>query len=188
MPWQGGECAARRPSRPGRRSRRRRFRSARAGTRRTSSPRARSRAGRGVRRRGAAREAHRLRRASSCTRRTATCCTSSSRRLRTGATTTTARTACGSRSRWRGRCAMSGRRNGRSAPHHGSDWAEGGLGRPTTRWRYARELEGLGFDYVCVSGGALVAAREDPGGARLPGAASPRRSSKERASRCAPSA
>lgn len=38
----------------------------------------------------------------------------------------------------------------------GNDWMEGGLG-PEHAVAYARELEKLGFDYVCVSSGALVA-------------------------------
>ncbi len=37
----------------------------------------------------------------------------------------------------------------------GNDWMEGGLG-PDDAVLYARELERLGFDYVCVSSGALV--------------------------------
>jgi 2,4-dienoyl-CoA reductase-like NADH-dependent reductase (Old Yellow Enzyme family) len=37
----------------------------------------------------------------------------------------------------------------------GSDWMEGGLG-PDDAVAYARELERLGFDYVCVSSGSLV--------------------------------
>lgn len=36
-----------------------------------------------------------------------------------------------------------------------NDWAEGGLG-PDDAVTYARELERLGFDYVCVSSGGLV--------------------------------
>ena len=36
-----------------------------------------------------------------------------------------------------------------------SDWAEGGAG-PEDAVAYARELERLGFDYVCVTSGALV--------------------------------
>jgi len=36
-----------------------------------------------------------------------------------------------------------------------SDWAEGGLG-PDDAVAYARELERVGFDYVCVSSGGLV--------------------------------
>jgi len=36
-----------------------------------------------------------------------------------------------------------------------SDWTEGGLG-PEDAVPYARELERLGFDYVCVSSGAMV--------------------------------
>jgi len=36
-----------------------------------------------------------------------------------------------------------------------NDWAEGGLG-PDDAVAYARELERLGFDYVCVSSGGLV--------------------------------
>jgi 2,4-dienoyl-CoA reductase-like NADH-dependent reductase (Old Yellow Enzyme family) len=38
----------------------------------------------------------------------------------------------------------------------GNDWVEGGLG-PQDAVAYARELKGIGFDYVCVSSGALVA-------------------------------
>jgi 2,4-dienoyl-CoA reductase-like NADH-dependent reductase (Old Yellow Enzyme family) len=38
----------------------------------------------------------------------------------------------------------------------GSDWIEGGLG-PDDAVAYARELERLGFDYVCVSSGSLLA-------------------------------
>jgi 2,4-dienoyl-CoA reductase-like NADH-dependent reductase (Old Yellow Enzyme family) len=38
----------------------------------------------------------------------------------------------------------------------GSDWMEGGLG-PQDAVAYARALEGIGFDYVCVSSGSLVA-------------------------------
>ena len=38
----------------------------------------------------------------------------------------------------------------------GSDWMEGGLG-PDDAVAYARELKRTGFDYVCVSSGALVA-------------------------------
>jgi 2,4-dienoyl-CoA reductase-like NADH-dependent reductase (Old Yellow Enzyme family) len=37
----------------------------------------------------------------------------------------------------------------------GSDWLEGGLG-PADAAAYARELERVGFDYVCVSSGGLV--------------------------------
>jgi 2,4-dienoyl-CoA reductase-like NADH-dependent reductase (Old Yellow Enzyme family) len=37
----------------------------------------------------------------------------------------------------------------------GNDWAEGGLG-PDDAVAYARELEQIGFDYVCVSSGGLV--------------------------------
>ena len=37
----------------------------------------------------------------------------------------------------------------------GNDWMEGGLG-PDDAVTYARELERIGFDYVCVSSGALV--------------------------------
>jgi 2,4-dienoyl-CoA reductase-like NADH-dependent reductase (Old Yellow Enzyme family) len=37
----------------------------------------------------------------------------------------------------------------------GSDWLEGGLG-PADAVAYARELERVGFDYVCVSSGGLV--------------------------------
>lgn len=37
----------------------------------------------------------------------------------------------------------------------GSDWAEGGLG-PDDAVAFARELHRIGFDYVCVSSGALV--------------------------------
>jgi 2,4-dienoyl-CoA reductase-like NADH-dependent reductase (Old Yellow Enzyme family) len=36
-----------------------------------------------------------------------------------------------------------------------NDWAEGGLG-PDDAVTYARELERVGFDYVCVSSGGLV--------------------------------
>lgn len=36
-----------------------------------------------------------------------------------------------------------------------NDWVEGGLG-PDDAVHYARELERIGFDYVCVSSGALV--------------------------------
>jgi 2,4-dienoyl-CoA reductase-like NADH-dependent reductase (Old Yellow Enzyme family) len=36
----------------------------------------------------------------------------------------------------------------------GSDWMEGGLG-PQDAVTYARELERIGFDYVCVSSGSL---------------------------------
>jgi 2,4-dienoyl-CoA reductase-like NADH-dependent reductase (Old Yellow Enzyme family) len=38
----------------------------------------------------------------------------------------------------------------------GSDWAQGGLG-PDDAVAYARALERVGFDYVCVSSGSLVA-------------------------------
>jgi NADPH2 dehydrogenase len=37
-----------------------------------------------------------------------------------------------------------------------NDWAEGGLG-PDDAVAYAKELKRIGFDYVCVSSGALVA-------------------------------
>ena len=37
----------------------------------------------------------------------------------------------------------------------GSDWMEGGLG-PDDAVAYARELERIGFDYVCVSSGSIV--------------------------------
>jgi 2,4-dienoyl-CoA reductase-like NADH-dependent reductase (Old Yellow Enzyme family) len=37
----------------------------------------------------------------------------------------------------------------------GSDWTEGGLG-PDDAVEYARELERIGFDYVCVSSGSIV--------------------------------
>ncbi len=37
----------------------------------------------------------------------------------------------------------------------GNDWMEGGLG-PEDAVAYARELKRIGFDYVCVSSGALV--------------------------------
>jgi 2,4-dienoyl-CoA reductase-like NADH-dependent reductase (Old Yellow Enzyme family) len=37
----------------------------------------------------------------------------------------------------------------------GNDWAEGGLG-PDDAVAYARELERIGFDYVCVSSGGLM--------------------------------
>src|SRR5699024_4719580 len=37
----------------------------------------------------------------------------------------------------------------------GSDWMEGGLG-PDDAAAYARALERVGFDYVCVSSGSLV--------------------------------
>jgi 2,4-dienoyl-CoA reductase-like NADH-dependent reductase (Old Yellow Enzyme family) len=37
----------------------------------------------------------------------------------------------------------------------GSDWAEGGLG-PEDAVAYARELERIGYDYVCVSSGSIV--------------------------------
>jgi 2,4-dienoyl-CoA reductase-like NADH-dependent reductase (Old Yellow Enzyme family) len=37
----------------------------------------------------------------------------------------------------------------------GSDWMEGGLG-PDDAVSYARELERIGFDYVCVSSGSIV--------------------------------
>ena len=37
----------------------------------------------------------------------------------------------------------------------GSDWMDGGLG-PDDAVAYARELKRIGFDYVCVSSGALV--------------------------------
>jgi NADPH2 dehydrogenase len=36
-----------------------------------------------------------------------------------------------------------------------NDWVEGGLG-PDDAVAYARELERIGFDYVCVSSGAMV--------------------------------
>jgi 2,4-dienoyl-CoA reductase-like NADH-dependent reductase (Old Yellow Enzyme family) len=39
----------------------------------------------------------------------------------------------------------------------GSDWMEGGLG-PDEAAAYARELERIGFDYVCVSSGSIVGA------------------------------
>ncbi len=39
----------------------------------------------------------------------------------------------------------------------GSDWMEGGLG-PEDAAAYARELERIGFDYVCVSSGSIVGA------------------------------
>jgi 2,4-dienoyl-CoA reductase-like NADH-dependent reductase (Old Yellow Enzyme family) len=38
---------------------------------------------------------------------------------------------------------------------NGSDWMEGGLG-PHDAVTYARELERIGFDYVCVSSGSVV--------------------------------
>src|SRR6267142_1421913 len=41
------------------------------------------------------------------------------------------------------------------------DWAEGGLG-PDDAVNFARELKRLGFDYVCVSSAALVAAQKMP--------------------------
>jgi 2,4-dienoyl-CoA reductase-like NADH-dependent reductase (Old Yellow Enzyme family) len=37
----------------------------------------------------------------------------------------------------------------------GSDWAEGGLG-PDDAVAYARELQRVGFDYVCLSSGSIV--------------------------------
>ncbi|HEX6321309.1 MAG TPA: NADH:flavin oxidoreductase/NADH oxidase [Burkholderiales bacterium] len=39
----------------------------------------------------------------------------------------------------------------------GSDWMDGGLG-PDDAAAYARELERIGFDYVCVSSGSIVGA------------------------------
>jgi len=41
------------------------------------------------------------------------------------------------------------------------DWMEGGLG-PEDAVNYARELERIGFDYVCVSSGALVSSAKIP--------------------------
>ncbi|TMH69536.1 MAG: oxidoreductase, partial [Betaproteobacteria bacterium] len=41
------------------------------------------------------------------------------------------------------------------------DWADGGLG-PDDAVAYAKELKRLGFDYVCVSSGALVAHQKLP--------------------------
>jgi len=41
------------------------------------------------------------------------------------------------------------------------DWAEGGLG-PEDGVNFAKELKRLGFDYVCVSSAALVAAQKMP--------------------------
>ena len=43
----------------------------------------------------------------------------------------------------------------------GNDWMEGGLG-PEDAVIYSRELEKIGFDYVCVSSGALVAEARVP--------------------------
>ena len=42
-----------------------------------------------------------------------------------------------------------------------NDWAEGGLG-PDDAVTFAKELRRLGFDYVCVSSGALVAGQKMP--------------------------
>jgi 2,4-dienoyl-CoA reductase-like NADH-dependent reductase (Old Yellow Enzyme family) len=42
-----------------------------------------------------------------------------------------------------------------------NDWVEGGLG-PDDAVAYARELKRTGFDYVCVSSGALVASAKIP--------------------------
>ena len=42
-----------------------------------------------------------------------------------------------------------------------SDWADGGLG-PDDAVAYAKELKKIGFDYVCVSSGALVANQKLP--------------------------
>ena len=42
-----------------------------------------------------------------------------------------------------------------------NDWVEGGLG-PEDAVAYARELKRIGFDYVCVSSGALVASARIP--------------------------
>jgi 2,4-dienoyl-CoA reductase-like NADH-dependent reductase (Old Yellow Enzyme family) len=47
-----------------------------------------------------------------------------------------------------------------------NDWAEGGAG-PDEALAYARELKRIGFDYVCVSSGALVAQQKLP--ATVPG-------------------
>ncbi len=47
------------------------------------------------------------------------------------------------------------RERGLGARISASDWMEGGLG-PDDAVAYARELERIGFDYVCVSSGALV--------------------------------
>jgi 2,4-dienoyl-CoA reductase-like NADH-dependent reductase (Old Yellow Enzyme family) len=43
----------------------------------------------------------------------------------------------------------------------GTDWVEGGLG-PEDAVAYARELKRIGFDYVCVSSGALVSTAKIP--------------------------
>jgi 2,4-dienoyl-CoA reductase-like NADH-dependent reductase (Old Yellow Enzyme family) len=43
----------------------------------------------------------------------------------------------------------------------GSDWMDGGLG-PDHAVAYARELERVGFDYVCVSSGSLVGRAQIP--------------------------
>ena len=43
----------------------------------------------------------------------------------------------------------------------GNDWVEGGLG-PDDAVAYARELKRIGFDYVCVSSGALSATARIP--------------------------
>jgi 2,4-dienoyl-CoA reductase-like NADH-dependent reductase (Old Yellow Enzyme family) len=42
-----------------------------------------------------------------------------------------------------------------------NDWVDGGLG-PDDAVAYARELKRIGFDYVCVSSGALVASAKIP--------------------------
>ena len=93
---------------------------------------------------------------SSCTRRTATCCTSSCRRSATSAAMPTEKTgmkfplevARAMREVWPRERALGARISA-------NDWMPGGLG-PDDAVTYARELERIGFDYVCVSSGALV--------------------------------
>ena len=93
---------------------------------------------------------------SSCTRRTATCCTSSGPRSATSAAMPTEKTgmkfplevARAMREVWPRERALGARISA-------NDWMPGGLG-PDDAVTYARELERIGFDYVCPSSGALV--------------------------------
>ena len=131
------------------------------------------RRGRRLRRRRGPRAARPASTASRSTPRTATCCTSSSRRSATRAPTRTAarsRTACASRSRWRARCARPGREQlPLFVRISATDWAEGGWDLEQSV-ELCRRLREAGVDLVDCSSGGLVAAREDRARPRLPGA------------------
>jgi hypothetical protein len=97
---------------------------------------------------------------------TATCCTSSCRRCRTGATTNTA-------ARWKTACASRSRCSRRSAPRCRRRWWWACASRPPTgsraagtrsrAWRFARELEQAGLPVHPRVERRPVAAAEDPG-------------------------